>query len=510
MSKPSRKKGTIALIISSYSSLIIAIVKGLVLIPIYLYYIDDRLYGAWLATGSIIAYLGLLDFGLNNVLLQRVASSYGENNFNLLGSILGTGLVIGFFLSLLPIFAGLIFSGWITSIVKVSGDEASQLRSAFIIAAVGTSLMLAMYNVGGVLAALQRQAIHGFFLVLGDITGILITVFLLIAGYGLLSIPLGTLTWALISFSGDGLYLWWFIEKKLADISIKFKVKEAKDLFLQSAWQFGSRSAVTATRESDNLIIAILTDPKLCTIFTLTKKASEMLALLVRNFIGAFLPGLAHLHGEGDKEKFKKITIVLFKMTSLSGICLIGGYLFLNKQFVRLWVGSEFFGGMILTALLCVSALFIIFSTFFYNVIFAKGEMSTAAKANIAEAFIRIPLCIVLVMLWGIKGAALAAVLAVIPTSLLIQAKKCLVLLNLSKKDFLNYLKIMVFQILLALITGIILKSIWKPEGINEFLFWGAFYMTIVIIFCTYFDKELRSIVLDFKRAFLEKFVMQR
>ena len=62
-------------------------------------------------------------------------------------------------------------------------------------------------------------------------------------------------------------------------------------------------------------------------------------------------------------------------------------------------------------------------ATTFYNVIFAKGKIITTAKAYISEAFVRIPLSIALVMLWGIKGAALAAVLAILPTSFVIQSK---------------------------------------------------------------------------------------
>ena len=78
---PSRKKGTIALMATSYVSLALVMVRNLVMIPLYLACIDNRLYGAWLATGSIVTYFGLLDFGLNGVLMQRVASSYGERDF---------------------------------------------------------------------------------------------------------------------------------------------------------------------------------------------------------------------------------------------------------------------------------------------------------------------------------------------------------------------------------------------------------------------------------------------
>jgi O-antigen/teichoic acid export membrane protein len=503
-----RRKGVIALIVSSYSSIALSIIKGIVLVPVYLYYIDDRLYGAWLATGSIIAYFGLLDFGLNGVLVQRIASNYGKEDIDRLGSVLGTGVIIGLSLSSVPLLLGILISPWITDIVKITSIQSSQLRLAFILAAVGASLMLTMYCVGGVLIALQRQIVHGTVLFIGDILGIVAIVTMLMSGYGLIAIPLGTLVWALFSALIDGLYLWWFVKKKLPQVSIRFNREEVKDLCFHSVWQFGARSASTASRESDNLIVGALLDPRLCTVLTFTRKASDILAQLVKHIAGAFLPGLSHLHGEDDKVKFKKITLLLFKITSLLGICLMGSFLFLNEGFIKLWVGSKYYGGFVLTSLFCIYGFFVILATTFYNVIFAKGEMITTAKANLAEAFLRIPLCIVFVWLWGIKGAAIAAALAIIPTSFWIQAKSFIKVLHLSRKDILTVIRTMGLQILVALTVGIML-SIWKSEGVIEFFSFGGLYIFSVLSINTFLDRELRLKVSDGQKRFLDKYFVK-
>lgn len=280
---------------------------------------------------------------------------------------------------------------------------------------------------------------------------------------------------ATVSALGDGVYLWWFVRKRLPGVRVRFKKEEVRDLSIQSVWQFGSRSASTAARESDNLIVAALIDPRLCTVLTLTKRVSEVLSVLVRHFASAFLPSLSHLHGEDDREKFRRIALLLFKITALFGVCFLSGYLFLNESFMALWVGSKFYGGHMLTGLFCVYGFFMILATTFYNVIFAKGEMITVARANMAEAFLRIPLCIALVMLLGIKGAAIAAVLAIIPTSFWIQAKSFIRVLNLSRYDILSALKTIGLQILVASTVGNMFSNIWEPNGIVEFISFGGF-----------------------------------
>lgn len=151
-----------------------------------------------------------------------------------------------------------------------------------------------------------------------------------------------------------------------------------------------------------------------------------------------------------------------------------------------------------------------ILATTFYNVIFAKGEMITPAKANIMEAFLRIALCILFVMLLGIKGAAISAVLAIIPTSFWIQAKKFINILALSRQEVLNILRIMGLQILVAFSVGILINAKWKPLGVIGFISFGAFYIITVLLICVFFDIELRSNVLNVQKRLFNKHLWKK
>ena len=495
--KPSRRKGTIALMGSSYVSLALLIVKGIFLVPLYLRYIDARLYGAWLATGGIMAYFGLLQFGMSGVLVQRVAAAYGERNFERLGFMLGSGLPIGLALSCLPIILGVPLAPWIPKIVHVSGIAAAQIRTAFILAVFGTSLMIAMYIVAGILIALQQQLIHGIILIASDILGIACIIVLLMSGYGILAIPAGTVVWAMVSAFGEGLYLLWFMKSKLPDVKIQFRKKELKDLSIHSAWQFCSSSASTVARQSDNLIVAVLMDPSYCVILSLTNRASETLSRFVMFFVGAFSPGFSHLHGENDLKKFKRLALLLFKVTSFLGAGVMGSYLFLNDKFVNLWVGPKFFGGFVLTGLFYIYGFFLILVTFFYNTIFSKGEIITSARANIAEALLRIPLSFALVKFLGIKGVVVAAILAILPTAFWIQAKKAVKIFNLSTGDVLRGSWIIASQVFSSIIIGIILRSFWSPSGIVEFVLFACLYLASVCFVFMLLDKELLFMLKD-------------
>ena len=49
------------------------IVNGIVMVPIYFKYMSISTYGAWLATGNVIAMLGILESGFSFVITQKMS-----------------------------------------------------------------------------------------------------------------------------------------------------------------------------------------------------------------------------------------------------------------------------------------------------------------------------------------------------------------------------------------------------------------------------------------------------
>ena len=51
---------------------IVAIINGIVLVPIYFKFMSISTYGAWLATGNIVAMIGLMESGFASVITQKM------------------------------------------------------------------------------------------------------------------------------------------------------------------------------------------------------------------------------------------------------------------------------------------------------------------------------------------------------------------------------------------------------------------------------------------------------
>ena len=159
----SRKRATKWYLAFLYTNLILTTIKGVVIVPIYLKFIDPRLFGAWLACGGIVGYFGLLEFGVNRVIIQRVAESAGSSDTNRLEKLIGTGFWINALLSFLPLLLGLSLAGYVPAWFQIQGVQGEDLRHAFILAALAASLMMFSFAPAGIMQALQRQVVINLF-----------------------------------------------------------------------------------------------------------------------------------------------------------------------------------------------------------------------------------------------------------------------------------------------------------------------------------------------------------
>ena len=65
-----------------YLNRIISSLQGLILIPLYVFYLGEHIYGYWLATGGIIGWLGVVDIGIGGLIVQKISSSFGKKELD--------------------------------------------------------------------------------------------------------------------------------------------------------------------------------------------------------------------------------------------------------------------------------------------------------------------------------------------------------------------------------------------------------------------------------------------
>ena len=161
--KISRKKTTLWRMFDLYLGTGISFIKGLLIVPLYLHFIDIKLYGAWLATGNILMWLTLFDPGVGDVATQKIASSYASKDFRNIKFQISSSVIISAIISIIVLVLGLSSSKLLLGIVIGTQQiDYKNLYFAFNIGIVSTAITLFAFSLTGCLIGLQRTKITGF------------------------------------------------------------------------------------------------------------------------------------------------------------------------------------------------------------------------------------------------------------------------------------------------------------------------------------------------------------
>ncbi|AFM22782.1 lipopolysaccharide biosynthesis protein [Desulfomonile tiedjei] len=480
-----------------YVNFFLNLIKGVLVVPLYLTYMEPRLYGAWLACGSMIGFLGLFDLGISRVIIQKVAACAASSKNEQLASTVSTGILLGCGLSSLSFIAGLIVSPFFPHFVQISGPESLELRNAFIVGTAAMSLMLASFTPASILQGLQRQILTNVCYTGGLALSVGTTIVLLFAGYGLISIPLGALVHAAVTVIGNYGYLLVILKRDIQFVwKSPFQRKVWKEIFSASSYEFTGNAAGALSTYSDNLIIAAAISPETCTVFTFTGMAHKMSATLAGYISHASMPSLAHIVGEGDTVRTKRVAAEILKYATVMGALLLSGALVLNETVVSIWVGPQFYGGPLLNVVFFASAVSTIFFSIFRNMLAAFGDFRTSGTAVAVQACVQLPLMAVLGYMYGITGIALASLLSILFAAMPMQARVLARRFQITSSELTYGLRQTVFLFAVPLGITLTLRAVWNPSDLIQLITLAGISTLCALVVYTVLFREIRQLVL--------------
>lgn len=103
------------------------------MVPIYFHYMSVSTYGAWLATGNVVAMLGLLESGFASVITQKLSTAIAQKDEEKFRKLAGANILTAIFLAVVIFVLGISISPFITDWINVTGDIASDIRVSYII-----------------------------------------------------------------------------------------------------------------------------------------------------------------------------------------------------------------------------------------------------------------------------------------------------------------------------------------------------------------------------------------
>ena len=396
-----------------YTGIGLVMVNGIVLMPLYLAQIPREIYGYWLATGNILAWLTLVDPGFSAIIQQRVATAYGAGDRARTGAYLAAAAMLALLLGCVVGLAGAIVGNFLHAILGVgSVDGWSELVAAFSWAVAGTALSLASFSITSSALGLQGSLGPGIIYTVTQLIALGLTVWWLLHGWGILALGFANFVRGLGLVVGGVVYLGWRVSRER--IVCRFSRDTFREVLGLSGFTFIAKIPGAFAGQMDTFVAARLLGPDAAIILGLTRRGYDMAKMVAERPAVALMPVVSHLAGGSDSGRLLKTMLRLFRMILWAIGLLVAGFLALNDDFVRLWVGGEFYAGTLVNSLLAaVMALSVLIGAC-ANLGFALGDVRGNSLATFAASLLTIGLVWVGAHVAGLVGIAGAPLISLV------------------------------------------------------------------------------------------------
>jgi O-antigen/teichoic acid export membrane protein len=386
---------------------VVVLLTGIVLVPVYLRHIDGATYGAWLASGNILSWIGMIDPGISLVAQQKVAAEFGRKNVSAVGEWSGATILLCSILALLVSVAGIALAPYLATLLKLTdGTNIADLKSAFVWAGLGTAAHILAFGLNSLSLGVQSGLAVGAISTTAQVIRPFAIVLLLNQGLGVRSIGIANMISGAAATIGAGLYL--VRRFHIEGIGIRLRAATVRAIFGDLTFTSSLRIGNTAANYFDMFLIARLVGTDAVTILRLTRLPVDMAKAIIQRPASSIQAPLTHLFSEGNTTRAQEVVLRFLKYEIWFLIYIAVGITTFNAAFMRLWVGSEYYGGSCVNMLLVVSLIAEAASMVVFNLLFAVGNIRKNSLALFAYGAIYILLIYILSPLYGVLGVAMA------------------------------------------------------------------------------------------------------
>lgn len=407
-----------------YAQFGLALIVGIGLVPLMLNRIGTRTWGLWLATGELLSYAGMVDLGVLGVLPWLVAEADGRHDRGAMRRLLTNGVAVGTLIGAGYALVALVLWRVLPSALHLTPLDRATVGPPLAILVAFTALSYPFRTFPAALLGLQDMTFYGVIRIVQSVLDVVITVILLLKGYGLYALAWGTVVPTAVLLVASIIRLA-IVAPDLMKGWMAPVFKELSPLVFNGfgVWLAGFGWLLLSS--SNALVISFLGHPEWVPIFNCTAKVSLIATQLVWLMPDSGHVGLAQLHGQPQSTPRVRHVVALFQQVHLllagAALCAVLGF---NPTFVTRWVGEPLFGGLTLNLLLASGIVVYSLVHALTNAASVLGNRVQVGVATLVNGAVQIPAAILLGRVLGLEGVALggliAACLTTIPAGLVL------------------------------------------------------------------------------------------
>lgn len=383
---------------------------ALILTPFILNYLTKAEFALFYVAGDLLMWLGLAQLGVSSSYNSRASQLFGKKNEEELKYLTSSawGLQIGS--SLLILIGGIILSFFVNSFFNVQ-DDPRQTQTFFIILVIASAAHVMSQVFSALLVSAKLINIDNRIKIVSVIPRVIFTVLFLLAGWKLVGLALAnmiaSLTPIIISI--------YYVGRKFPQIPIRLQYwtrKHTGDLLMNGIWFTIGGVAGILILGLDRIVIAKVVSLEVVASFLITQKLYFLSDKVFAQIFNTARPFMGQLYGSGSYKKLFSLYSFFLRLSILLAVAGGSAIFIINEEFVRLWVGKEFYLGDKISLILAVNFM-VQFVVLPNRVLLATSmyKINWQAYARIIEGLANLGLSIILGKKFGVIGVVFGSII---------------------------------------------------------------------------------------------------
>jgi O-antigen/teichoic acid export membrane protein len=388
-----------------------------VVTPILVHRLGSTQYGLWALVGTIIVYGALLDFGIGAAVSKYVAEYRSRGEIAEASRLVATALCLYAVIGVVAAVVAAIVAPFFPVFFHVPEHAHATASWLCVVAGLTIAVELPTSTAFAVLRGLQcYEQIN----LIGSVAMLLLggaMIAVVMLGGGVVAVAAVNAPLALVMqvpmirairrAQPDLRYGWGRPSRRLVRTVASF-----------SSALFFVNAAERVNTKTDEFVIGAFLPVARIAPYSVARRLSELPQLLALQFINVLLPLASELDAEGDRKRLRALYVAATRLALVAYIPIGVGLMVLAKPFLTAWVGHGYARDSDIAVILTAAGLVAMFGWPGSLILQGVARHRLLAIFAVASAALNLVLSVVLIGPFGVRGVAVATLVALTVQSL--------------------------------------------------------------------------------------------
>ena len=466
----------------SYISMGLGYLVSIIYTPIMLRLLGQSEYGLYNLVASVVAYLGVLNFGFGSAYMHYYSRYKIQDDREKIATLNGMFLIIFSFIGLIAVIAGTMLAMNTEAIFgsELTVTELSRAKILMMILVINLAISFPNIVFTSHITANEKFVFHKLVQMIKIVANPFVVLPLLILGYGSVGMVIAT---TFLNFTIEVINAVYCIKKLKMRFSFKnFDFKLMREMTVFSSFIFMNLLIDQINWNVDKFILGRFHGTISVAVYGLAAQLNNYYLSISTAISSVFIPRVHRLVATSDNNNeltnlFTRIGRIQFIILSL----IASGLIFFGRPFINMWAGKNYDDSYPIVLLLIIPVTIPLIQNIGIEIQRAKNMHKFRSWVYFFIALGNLGLTIPLAKRYGGIGAAIGTASALIIGNGFIMNWYNHVKVGLDMKFFWKQILRFVPALIAPVLAGILINSIFNLYNIFYFLGFGIIY---VIIFC--------------------------